>query len=96
MQDELAGYRDYARRVRYRLLPGIHSTSHLMLSPRDEGIAPDVKPQEPSCPMTRVGHANPGSLDDRQRFRLGRSGDIEIVADEVVPVEASVNMHRFA
>jgi protein-S-isoprenylcysteine O-methyltransferase Ste14 len=23
LQDELAGYRDYARRVRYRLLPGV-------------------------------------------------------------------------
>jgi protein-S-isoprenylcysteine O-methyltransferase Ste14 len=23
LQDELAGYRDYVRRVRYRLLPGV-------------------------------------------------------------------------
>jgi protein-S-isoprenylcysteine O-methyltransferase Ste14 len=24
LQDELPGYRDYARRVRYRLIPGIY------------------------------------------------------------------------
>jgi len=46
--------------------------------------------------MSRIGHADPRPLDDRQGFRHGVGGNIEIVADQVVSVEARVDVHRFA
>ena len=46
--------------------------------------------------MFGVVHTDPRPLDNGQRFFFRRSGDIEIVADQVVSVEAPVDVHRFA
>ena len=46
--------------------------------------------------MFGIVHTDPGPLDDGERFVFLRSGDIEIVADQVMSIEAPVDAHRFA
>ena len=44
--------------------------------------------------MFGIVHTDPRPIDDGQRFIFRRSRDVEIVADQVVCVEAPVNVHR--
>jgi len=46
--------------------------------------------------MFGIVHTDPRPIDNDQRFLIRWSGDIEIIADQVVSVEASVNVHPFA
>jgi len=45
--------------------------------------------------MFGVGDTDSRPIDNGQRFVFRRIGDIEIVADQVVSVEAPVDVHRF-
>src|ERR1035438_6684385 len=66
------------------------------LGPGDERTAVDVESQLPPRPMPRVFHADAGPLDNDQRLDLWRCGDVEILAQQVVSVEALVNLHGSA
>ncbi len=46
--------------------------------------------------MFGVGDSDPRPLDDGQRLFVWGSGDIEVVAEQVVSVEAPVDVHRLA
>lgn len=50
----------------------------------------------PFGPMLRVIHADARAFDDGERFNFFRRGDVKVVAQEVVRVEATVNVHRAA
>jgi len=43
--------------------------------------------------MSGVIHTNPRPFDDGKRFGVWQCGDEKIVAEEIVAVEAAVNMH---
>ena len=46
-------------------------------------------------PLFGIVHTDPRPLDNGQRVVFRRGGDIEVVADQVVSVEAPVDAHRF-
>ena len=50
----------------------------------------------PFRPNARVIHSHPRPLNNHTRFRLVGRGDVEIVAEQVVVVEAFINVHRAA
>ena len=45
--------------------------------------------------MFGIVHTDSRPIDNGQRFVFRRNGDIEVVADQVVSVEAPVDVHRF-
>ena len=46
--------------------------------------------------MPRVIHAHARTFHDREWFRFRRRGDVKIVAQQIVPVQPPVNLHRLA
>jgi hypothetical protein len=62
----------------------------------DEGIAPDEESQVSFCPMTGVFHTHPRPFDYCKKLGFGWLGYVEIVTEQVVSVQAPVNVHRTA
>lgn len=60
----------------------------------DAAIALDVKPKVPPRPMFCVINADTWAFHGLKNFRPRGRGDKKIIAQQVVPVELPVNLHR--
>src|SRR6266404_2249623 len=64
------------------------------LRPGDERTTLDIETKMSLRPMRGVIHANPRSFDDRESVRRARRADVEVIAEQIVVIEALVDVHR--
>src|SRR5438067_1577135 len=62
----------------------------------NERVAMDVEAQQPARPMPRVVDADARTLHDAHMGLAARRGDVEVIAQQVVPVETAIDAHRLA
>ncbi len=77
-------------------MDGVFIRYKVFLFPRDKAVSFYVKSQKPPGPMPGISHTNPRPPDDCKSFILRGCGDIEIITEQVVPIEASVDVHCLA
>ena len=75
-------------------LPRRALAAHRQLASRHARTALDIEAQQAFRPVARVVHADARPPDDRYRGLAAARGDVEVVAQEVVGVQPSVNFHR--
>jgi hypothetical protein len=62
--------------------------------PRNEPVALDIKPQQTFRPMLSIIHADPRTPDHGKFFRNLRRGDEKIIAQQIMAIEAFIDLQR--